>query len=56
MEETRFQKTMKYKRNLSMKLLFPQKDENALMTLLHSVNDIKIIIIIIIIKPYLKVH
>ena len=31
---------MKYKRNLSMKLLFPPKDENALTTLLHSVDDI----------------
>ena len=27
------------KGNLSTKLVFPQKDENALTTLLHSAND-----------------
>ena len=39
MEETRCQKKKKYKRNLSMKLLFPLKEKNALSTLLHSVDD-----------------
>ena len=40
MAEIRCQKTMKYKENLSTKLLFPQKDENALTTLLHSADDL----------------
>ena len=31
---------MKYKGNLSTKLLFSQKDENALTILLHSVDDL----------------
>ena len=34
---------MKYKENLSTKLLFPQKGENALMTLLYSADDLCIL-------------
>ena len=40
MEETRCQKTMKYKGNLNTKLLSPQNDENALMFLLHSTDEV----------------
>ena len=40
MEEGRCQKIINYKRNLSVEFLFPQKDENALMTILHSVNEL----------------
>ena len=40
MEEIRHQKTIKYKRNLSTKLLLLQNDENALTTFLHSTDDI----------------
>ena len=35
---------MKYKGNLSTKLLFPQKDENALTTLLHLVDHYTLIL------------
>ena len=40
MVKTRCQKTIKYKGNLSTKLLFPQNDENALTTFLHSSDDL----------------
>ena len=39
-EKNKMPKTIKYKGNLSTKLLFPQKDENALTTLLLSADDI----------------
>ena len=40
MDEIRCQKTMKYRGNLSTKLLFPQNDKNALTTFLHSTDEI----------------
>ena len=42
LEEIRCQKTIEYKVNLSTKLLFLQKDENALTTLLHSADEMGI--------------
>ena len=39
MDETRCQKTMKYKGNLSTELLFPQNDINALTTFLNSTDE-----------------
>ena len=39
MKEIRCRKTMKYKVNLSTKLLFLQNVENALTTFLHSTDD-----------------
>ena len=44
MEEIRFPKTIKYKGNLSTNLPFLQNDENALTTLLHSPDDILLVI------------
>ena len=40
MKQIRCQKTMKYKRYLSIKLPFLQNDENALTTFLHSTDDL----------------
>ena len=45
MDETRCQKTMKYKRNQRTKLLFLQNDENALTTLLHSTDEFFLLVL-----------
>ena len=61
MEETRCQKTLKYKRNLSMKLFFPQRTRMHLrLSCIHSTNFVSDesmdIIQRILVSPLICVH
>ena len=54
MDKTSRQKTMKYKENLSTKLLFPQNDKNALTTFLHSTDEVTLVRFSV--EPFLEVN